>query len=88
MIGLTMLLLGGIWALRLLIKKAVECFKWGSIGHPIEGSGAKDVLNCEGLAHEFSEENFSMLPRDYSCNILVKNMLPFAHIQRICLKLK
>ena len=38
----------------------------------MEDSGAKSYLNCEGLAQEVSEEkNFSMLPRDHSCDILV-----------------
>ena len=36
-----------------------------------------------GLVQEVSEEkNFSMLPKDYSCNILVKNVAVF----RPCLK--
>ena len=31
-------------------------------------------MNCGGLAQEVSEENFNMLPRDHSCEILVKNV--------------
>ena len=41
-------------------------------------SGAKSDLNSGGLAQEFSEEkNFSKLPRNYSCAILVKNVVAF-----------
>jgi hypothetical protein len=43
-VGLTMLLLRGMW-----IRKAVECFKWGLMGHPrknMEDSGAEGDLNC------------------------------------------
>ena len=30
-------------------------------------------MNSQSLAQEVSEKKFSMLPRDYSCDILVKN---------------
>jgi hypothetical protein len=33
-IGLTMLLLGGMWSLRLWVRKAVECFKWSLVNRP------------------------------------------------------
>jgi hypothetical protein len=37
----------------------------------MEDHGAKDDLNCGGLAQEVSEEkNVSLWPRDYSCDIL------------------
>jgi hypothetical protein len=62
-IGLTMLLLGGMWIWGLWIWKAVECFKWGLVGHPsrtMEGSGAEGDLNCGSLAVEISaQKNFS-----------------------------
>ena len=39
---------------------------------------AEDDLNCVSLALEVSEEkNFSMWPRDCSCDILVKNVTAF-----------
>ena len=39
---------------------------------------AEDDLNCVSLALEVSEEkNFSMWPRDCSCDILVKNVVTF-----------
>jgi hypothetical protein len=31
-------------------------------------------LNCVDLAQEVSVENFNMWPRDYFCDILMKNM--------------
>ena len=38
-------------------------------------SGAGVDLNCSHLAQEVSEEkNFSMLPRDHSCDVLVKTV--------------
>ena len=37
-----------------------------------------DLMNCWGLPQEVSEEeNFSMLPRDHSSNILLRNMVAF-----------
>ena len=45
----------------------------------MEGSGAEcELMNYRGLTQEVSEEkNLSMLPRDHSCDILVKNMTGF-----------
>lgn len=41
-------------------------------------SGIEGDLNCGGLAQGDSEENnFTMLPRDCSCDILVKNVAAF-----------
>ena len=53
------------------------------MGHPsrnMENSGAKcDLINCGELSQDVSEEkNFSMLPRDCSCDILVKNAAAFS----------
>ena len=40
--------------------------------------GAKSELNSGGLNEEVSdEENFSMLPSDHFCDILVKNVAAF-----------
>ena len=56
----------------------MECFKWSLIGDTnksMEDSGAEGDLNCGSLAQGVSEEkNFSMLPRELSCDILVKNI--------------
>jgi hypothetical protein len=55
---------------------------------------AESDLNCSDLAQEVSlEKNFSMWPRDYFCDILVKNVtfcpclksLPEANIKRFIL---
>ena len=58
-----------IWGLG----KAAECFKQGLTGHPnrkMEFSGAEGDLNFGDLAQEVSQEkNFSMLPRDHSCDM-------------------
>ena len=67
------------------IRKVVECFKWGLMGHPSRNmediSRSAGELNCEVLAQAVSEEkNFSMLPRDHSCDILVKNGTGFAFV--------
>lgn len=45
-------------------------------------SGTKSDLNCGGLTQEVSEENFCMLPRNHSCDILMKNVSAFY----LCLK--
>ena len=56
----------------------MECFKWGLIGHTIKSMEAEGDLNCGSLAQEVSEEkDCSMLPRDLSCDILVKNVSAF-----------
>ena len=34
-------------------------------------------MNYEGLDQELSEENFNLLPRDHSCDSLVKNVAAF-----------
>jgi len=38
-IGLTMLLFGGIWTLRLWVWKGVESFRWGLMGQPSRSRG-------------------------------------------------
>jgi hypothetical protein len=48
----------------------------------MEHSGAEGDLKCGGLDQEVSEENFSMMPRDCSSDILVKNVANFC----LCLK--
>ena len=67
----------GIW-----IRNAVKCFKYCLIGHTtggMEDRGAKfDLMNWGArLPQDVSEKNFSMLPRDGSCNNLVKNVAAF-----------
>lgn len=45
----------------------------------MEDSGADcELVTCGGLLQEDTEENFSMFPRDCSCNILVKKVAAFA----------
>jgi hypothetical protein len=49
----------------------------------MEDSGAEGDLNCGSLALDVSKkEMFSMLPRKYSCDILVKNVTPFCLVQK------
>ena len=52
-ISLTMLWFGGVQTLGFWIRKAVECFKWGLMGHPsrnMEDSGTWSDLNLWGPA--------------------------------------
>ena len=54
-IDLMMLLIGGMWIWGLY--KAVECFKWGLLGHKNRSMGNSDAegdLNSGGLAQEDS----------------------------------
>jgi hypothetical protein len=84
-----MLLFGGVWIWGLWVRK-VGCFKLCLLVHTdrsIEDRGAEDALSCGGLAPEVSEDkNFSVLPGDHSCDILVKNVAAFALVQRVCLR--
>jgi hypothetical protein len=76
---------GPMWILRLWIRKAMGCFNQGLMDHNsrnMEDSGAEGDLNCGGLAQEDSEKNFSMWPRDCSCEILTKNMAAFCPFQK------
>jgi hypothetical protein len=67
-IGLTMLLFERMWILELWIWKAVECFKWGLMGHPsrnMEDLVARRYLNSIDLAQVISKEkNFRMWYKD------------------------
>ena len=76
-----MLLFERMWILGLWIWKAVECFKWGLMGHPsrnMEDFVAGSNLNCVDLAQEISKEkNFRMWHKDWFCGILVKNVATF-----------
>ena len=78
-IALTMLLFGGMWTLRLWIRKADAYFMWGLNGpylyKKIENNSAEGNVNCGDSAREVSEEkNFNMWPKDDSCGILAKNV--------------
>ena len=49
----------------------------------MEDSGPKSYLNCRDLAEEVSEEkNFNMLPRNHSCDILVKKVTVFCPLSK------
>ena len=40
-------------------------------------------MSCKNLAQKFSEEkNVTMLPRDHSCDILMKNVVAFASVEK------
>jgi hypothetical protein len=71
-----------MWIQVLWSWKAMECFKYGSMGYPsrnTEDFVAVSDLNCTDLAQEVLEEkNFSTWPRDCFCGILVKNVAAFA----------
>ena len=58
------------------------------MGHPsrnMEDSSTEcDSMTSGALAQEVSEDkNFSMLPRDHSCDILVKSVATFALVQKV-----
>ena len=81
MIGLTMNLLGkfGHWyfGLRQKWNALIKHYLMIHTSRSMEDSGVKSDLNCRNLTQVVSEENSSMLPRNYSCDILVKNMAAF-----------
>ena len=49
----------------------------GHTSKKIKDRGAKCYLHCLRLTQEIIKNNFSMLPRDHSCDILVKNVINF-----------
>ncbi|MGE9574538.1 hypothetical protein ACQP3C_26175 [Escherichia coli] len=50
----------------------------GHTNRRLENNAVDTNVDYDSLAQEVSEEkNFSMLPRDCSCNILVKNVAAF-----------
>ena len=54
----------------------------------MKDSGAESDLNCRGPVQEISEEkNIIIWPKDLSDEMLVKNVLHFALIQKVCLGL-
>ena len=73
-----MLSFEGMWILELWINKAGECFKRGLIdqnSRDMESSSAESELNSKNLAQDISKERkFIMLLRDWSYDILVKNV--------------
>lgn len=81
-VGCTMFLFGGIWnVLRVWIRKVIRHFKHGLMGHPsrsMEESVAESKMNCRCLAQGCSwHKNINMWPRDYSYDILAKNVVAF-----------
>jgi hypothetical protein len=58
-----------------------QCFKHCLLGHPggsMEDCAVEGDLNFGGLDQELSKErHFSVLPRDYSWDSMVKNMVAF-----------
>ena len=59
----------------------MECYKCGLVGplsRNMEDNSTEGYLNCSSLALEVSmEKNFTMLCRDHSCDIFMKNMAAF-----------
>ena len=84
MICLAILLFEGIWVLGLWNGKAGECIKYCLMVHDnrrMEDSDAEyDLMNCGDLTQEVSEENYSILPRDCSCDssCVVRNVVAFS----------
>jgi hypothetical protein len=76
-----MLLFERMWIWGLWIWKAVECFKWGLMGHPnrnMEDFVAGSNLNCVDLTQEISKEkNFRMWHKVCFCGSSVKNVATF-----------
>jgi hypothetical protein len=73
-----------MWIWGLWIWKAVECFKWGLMGHPsgnMEDFITESDLNCADLAQEVSEENFNVWSKN--CFVVLqlkkKNVAAFYH---------
>ena len=65
----------------------MEWFRWSLRDHPSQnaeyGCVEGDFNYCRPAGQDVSEgQNFSMWPRDCSCNILVKNVAAFCR----CLK--
>jgi hypothetical protein len=59
--GLTMLLFERMWILGLWIWNAVECFKWGLMGHPsrnMEDFDTGSSLNSVDLAQGILKEKY------------------------------
>ena len=86
-----MFLSGVIRTLELWVKKAGECFKHYVMGHTsrsIENNTAEcDLMNCGD--QEISEEkHINTWPRDWSCDILVKNVAAFDPCPKILPKAK
>ena len=74
MIDLTMFCLTEYEHWNYGLGKHLEHFNYCLMDHinrNMEGSGAEcDLMNCGGLDQNVSEDkNFSMLPRDHSCDI-------------------
>ena len=66
----------------LWVRKAEESFKHCLMGHisrNMEDNGVDNDLKCLELAQEVSQKNFRMLPRNFSCDILVKKVDDFFH---------
>jgi hypothetical protein len=58
----------------------MDFFEPEQIGHPsrsMEDSNAEDDLHRTILAPEVAEKNFSMLPRNYSCEIFTMTLSAF-----------
>ena len=60
----------------------------GHTSRSMKDSGAESDLNCRGPVQETSEEkNIIIWPKDLSDDILVKNVVHFALVQKVCLRL-
>ena len=46
----------------------------------MESNDMEDDLNCRGLAQKISKKNLNILPTEFSCDILVKNVFDFTHV--------
>ena len=77
-----MILFGAVWIWYLGLGN-----QWNALslmGHTCgsmeDGGAESDLMYYPGLDQNVSEEkNFSMLPRNCSCDILVKNVAAFRH---------
>ena len=80
-IGLSMLSSGRMWIWGLWIWKAVECFKWGLMGHPrknMEDFVTEWFELCRPGPRGFNGKLFfDRWPRDCFCGILMKNVAAF-----------
>lgn len=82
--SLTVLVVGRMWTLGFELRKQLNTFKQGLMGHTgwkVENSTEGD-LNCGGPAQEIPER--SKWPRDYS---LAKMVAVFCPVLKVCLRL-
>lgn len=57
----------------------MHCFN-GHFSTNTEDNGVDNDLKCQELDQKISEKNFSIFPRNNSCDILVKELVSFTFV--------